>query len=319
MTLGSIPKTETSTVALTQTQIIKGYAQFISAERGLMLFMLVVGSTFITGNALSLGNAASLWPAAIYLGLITFCIWSAADAMNNICDMNLDVYSDPFRAQFTKRIGKTGLYIAIAFTVLALVLGAIALNPYVFLFTAIGLGIGALYSVPPIRLRKTPFKAMVNFSVGGVPIAIVAAYFGLSSINMITLILLMGITISVYSLWEDLADFASDLGGGSRTVPIIMGFKRGLVLTVILGYVIMGLMALVGVMFGLQWYYFGVILFVAVFISARLVQKRDLLVKKVKEDATLYKLGETLARDFLLVAVIFTITLMVSGLLLKVS
>lgn len=305
MTIQSVPNLEK--IALTQAQIIKGYFQFISVDRGLMLFLIVMGSAFLAGNA-------AVWPVAIYLGLITFCIWSAADAIDNICDVDIDVHSDPFRAQFTKKLGKTGLCIAIVFTVFSLFLGAIALMPYVFLFTALGLCLGALYSVPPLRLRRTPLKPIVNFSVGGVPIMIVAAYFGVSSGNILSLIILMGITTSVYSLWEDLADFASDFNGGSRTVPIIMGFKPGLVFTVILGYVIMGLMAFVGVMFALPWFYYIVILGVAAFITVRLVQKRNLILKRIEDTRILYNLGEILAKDFAFVAIIFTISLMFSGL-----
>ena len=77
-------------------QDLRGFAQFISVERGLMLFMISVGTTFLMSQAL-------VWPAALFLGVIVFCIWSAVDAMNNICDMDLDVLSDPIRAKFTKK------------------------------------------------------------------------------------------------------------------------------------------------------------------------------------------------------------------------
>jgi len=90
-------------------QDLKGFAQFISVERGLMLFMISVGTTFLMGQAL-------VWPAALFLGVIVFCIWSAVDAMNNICDVDLDVLSDPVRAKFTKKLGKSGFFIAFAFS-----------------------------------------------------------------------------------------------------------------------------------------------------------------------------------------------------------
>ena len=295
-------------LTMTQTQLLKGYFQFISADRGVMLFLIVMGSTF-------LASGAAVWSSAIYLGLITFCIWSAADAIDNICDVDIDVYSDPFRARFTRKIGKTGLYIAVAFTIASLVLGAAALNPWVFVFTALGLGLGIIYSVPPLRLRRTPLKPIVNSSVGAVPVAIVAAFYNFPPL-MVSLVVLMGITIAVYSLWEDLADFGSDSNSGSRTVPIIMGFKPGLILTVALGYVIIGLMAFVGFMFSITTpIYYAVIIGVTVYITARLVQKRNLIVKKVEENETLYKLGEVLARDFELIAAVFTITLVISALL----
>lgn len=63
-------------------QDIKGFAQFISVERGLMLFMISVGATFLTVGSLA-------WSSALFLGVLVFCIWSAADAMNNIFDQQL--------------------------------------------------------------------------------------------------------------------------------------------------------------------------------------------------------------------------------------
>ena len=70
---------------------IKGFAQFISVERGLMLFMISIGATFLMAKTLA-------WTSAIYLGFTVFCIWAAVDAMNNLCDVDLDVISDPDRA-----------------------------------------------------------------------------------------------------------------------------------------------------------------------------------------------------------------------------
>ena len=162
-------------------QTIRGFAQFISVERGLMLFMISIGATFLAGEAFA-------WSTALLLGGIVFCIWSAVDAMNNLCDVELDVYSDPDRAQFTKQFGRAGLFIAVVFTVLSLALGALTFMPYVVLFVGLGLFFGVVYSVPPFRLRKTPLKPVVNFTVGAVPIMIIAAFFNTSSLNVISLI-----------------------------------------------------------------------------------------------------------------------------------
>ena len=290
-------------------QDLKGFAQFISVERGLMLFMISVGTTFLMGQAL-------VWPAALFLGIIVFCIWSAVDAMNNICDVDLDVLSDPMRAKFTKKLGKFGFFIAIAFTALSLMLGAATLMPLVLLFVGIGIFFGVLYSVPPFRLRKTAYKPIINFTVGAVPVMIIASFFNLFSIDILILILLIGATTAVNSLWEDLADFASDFQSGSRTIPIILGFKRGLFLTVILGYVMIPLMVLVGVLFQLSIVYYATLVTLASFITLRLIQKRRTLFKKDKEvTQKLFKVGEVLAKDFVIVAIVFTLSLMLSSLL----
>jgi 4-hydroxybenzoate polyprenyltransferase len=290
-------------------QSIRGFAQFISVERGLMLFMISVGATFLAGGAFA-------WSTALLLGGIVFCIWSAVDAMNNLCDVDLDVLSDPGRAQFTKRLGRVGLLIAAVFTILSLTLGALTFMPYVVLFVGLGLFFGLVYSVPPFRLRKTPLKPVVNFTVGAVPIMIIAAFFDAFSLNVLSLILLIGVTTAINSLWEDLADYKSDYNSGSRTLPIILGFRRGLLFTVAMGYIMLPLMGLVGVLFDLPLVYYGALVALAGFVTLRLVQKRKTIFGGDKTDtAKLLRVGEVLAKDFVVVAIGFTLTLMLSSLL----
>ncbi len=292
-------------------QNLKGFAQFISVERGLMLFMISVGAAFLAGGAFA-------WTSALFLGGLVFCVWSAVDAINNLCDVDLDVLSDPLRAKFTKRLGRAGLFIAIGFTALSLALGAATQMPFVVLFVALGIFFGVLYSVPPFRLRKTPYKPVVNFTVGAVPILIVAAFFGAFSINILSLVLLIGVTTAVNSLWEDLADYASDVSSGSKTVPIVLGFRRGLLLTVALGYFMVPLMVLVGLLFALPPLYFGALAALTCFITARIVQKRHAIFGGKADSSQLLLLGEALAKDFVVVAIVFTLALML-GSLLKIN
>jgi 4-hydroxybenzoate polyprenyltransferase len=274
-----------------------------------MVFMIAVGAAFLIGETLA-------WPSALYLGLIAFCIWSAADAINNIYDVDLDVLSDPFRAQFTKRLGRFGLLIALAFTVLSLALGAVTLLPNVLLFIGLGIGFGVLYSAPLFRLRETAYKPIVNFTVGAVPVMIVAAFFNVFSVNVLTLICLIGVTTAINSLWEDLADFASDFNSGSRTIPILIGYRRGLILTVIVGYSMIPLMILLGMLFELPMVYYVALIGLAGFVTIRLLKNRGTLLNTGGEDSDeLFGLGKVLAKDFVVVAIVFTLALMLSSLL----
>jgi 4-hydroxybenzoate polyprenyltransferase len=290
-------------------QDLRGFAQFISVERGLMLFMISVGATFLMGGAFA-------WSSALFLGAIVFCVWSAVDAMNNLCDVDLDVLSDPLRARFTRRLGRAGLVVAAAFTALSFALGAVTMMPFVVLFVGVGLLFGVLYSVPPFRLRKTPYKPIVNFTVGAVPIMIIAAFFNAFSINVVALTLLIGVTTAINSLWEDLADYASDFSSGSKTVPIILGFKRGLLVTIAMGYVMVPLMVFVGVLFALPLIYYAALAGMTAFITLRLISKRQTIFKEDSADSKkLFKLGEVLAKDFVIIAIVFTLSLMVCSLL----
>jgi 4-hydroxybenzoate polyprenyltransferase len=288
---------------------LKGAAGFISVERGLMLFMISIAVTFLTAKVV-------VWSTALFLGLLVFCIWSAVDAMNNLCDVNLDVLSDPLRAEFTKRLGKAGVLVTFIFAGLSLALGAATMMPLVFLVVALGIFFGVLYSVPPFRLRKTKCKPVVNFTVGAIPVMIVSAFFGVFSIDMAALVLLIGATTAINSLWEDLADYDSDFANDAKTMPVVVGFRNGLLFTVMMGYALLPLMTFVGVLFQLSLVYYIILIVLAAIISLRLVQKRKTLLNDIEPHSKgLFELGETLAKDFVIIAILFTAGLMTSSLL----
>jgi 4-hydroxybenzoate polyprenyltransferase len=277
---------------------VKGFLAFISIERGIMLFMITMGATFLMAE-----NAALL--RAIYLGFVAFCGWSGVDAINNVYDVDLDVKSDPLRSEYTKNLGRLGLSMS---------LGAITGVQLVTVFVFVGIIAGVVYSVPPFRLRQTVYKPVVNFSVGAVPVLIVAAFFNVFSVQILVLLLLIGITTAVNSLWEDLADYASDFDARARTMLVVLGFKRGLQITIMMGYCLIPLMILVGILFQLSLLYFLVLTALIGYISLRLVQNRHVLFGGVKADTeSMFKLGEMFAKDFVIIALVHTTNLMLSG------
>jgi 4-hydroxybenzoate polyprenyltransferase len=97
---------------------VKGFLTFISFERGIMVFMITMGATFLMANSADFSGA-------MYLGFLGFCGWSGADAINNVYDVRLDEKSDPFRADYTKSLGKRGILISLIFFVITMILGAI--------------------------------------------------------------------------------------------------------------------------------------------------------------------------------------------------
>jgi 4-hydroxybenzoate polyprenyltransferase len=286
---------------------LRGFAQFISVERGLMLFMISVGATFLTIGSIAL-------PQAVYLGSIVFFAWSGLDALNNIFDADLDTISDPSRSEYTKRLGKTGLIIVVAFSALSSGLGAATMTPLVVIFTIIGIFFGILYSVPPLRLRQTVYKPLVNFTVGAIPVLVVASFSHIFSVSVLALVFLIGVTTAVNSLWEDLADYGSDSTNAARTVPIILGLKKGLFFTIIMGYCLIPLMILAGILFRLPLVYYLVLSAATTFISLHLYQNRIILFKKGEIDTNeLLRLGSVLAKDFVIVAIVQTGNLMLSS------
>ena len=286
---------------------LTGFGHFISVERGFMLFMISLGATFLIEKNLS-------WFQAIYLGFIVFCGWCGVDAMNNIYDVDLDAQSDPVRAEYTKDIGRIGVCVSILFCALSISLGIITWIPLVPVLTLIGILVGVLYSVPPFRLRQTICKPLVNLSVGAVPVLMVAALSSVFSASVISLVFLIGATTAVNSLWEDLADYASDSNSRARTMPIVLGFERGLYLTIVMGYCLIPFMVLVGILFRLNTLYYLVFSALVAYMSLRLIQKRSVLFGKSRNNKeSMRKLGETLAKDFVIMAIIQTTNLMLSS------
>jgi len=283
---------------------LKGFASFISAERGVMVFAIALCAAFLILDSAALKQA-------YYLGAIVFLGWSGVDALNNLFDKELDVLSHPSRAEFTKRLGVLGMPVALGLCVLSSLLGVLTSSLSVVFWIVIGIFFGVLYSVPPFRLRQTLWKPVVNFTVGAVPVLIVAAFSGAWYFGVLVLVLVIGTTTAVNSLWEDLADYAPDLMSGAKTVPVVFGPKQGLLITVALGYSLLPLMLIVGITFSLPLLFYVVLFGLAAFVSLRLLLNRVILLSG--EVDRLLKLGEVLAKDFVMVGIIQTLNLMLSG------
>jgi len=128
-------------------------------------------------------------------------------------------------------------------------------------------------------------------------------------------VFLFGLATAVYSLWGDLADYGSDLDAGGRTIPIVLGLKRGFCAIIASGFSLFPLMALVGVMFQLNIPYYLVLFSLAIYLSIRVIPKRSLLLPASTYDDALEGLGQTLVKDFVFIAIVQTTNLMLSAFL----
>ena len=269
--------------------------------------MIAMGATYLIAEKTTFFEAT-------YLGFVAFCGWSGVDAINNVYDVEVDKKSDLKRSEYTKNLGKIGYLISLLFFIISMILGIITGIQLVPVMIFIGILAGIIYSVPPFRLRQTILKPIVNLSVGAFPVLMVAAFFNSFSLQIVILLTLIGVSTSINSLWEDLADYKSDLNANAKTILIILGYKRGLFLTIILGYSLIPLMILVGLLFNLNPIYFAILSILIIFISLRLIQNRKLLFKnKNLDQETILKLGEKFSKDFVITALIHTTNLMISG------
>ena len=287
---------------------LRGYADFLAIQRGLMLFMITLGGAFLISGSNSLLSA-------LHLAFIVFCFWCFSDAINNIYDKELDSISDPKRAEFTEKLGKKGYIITWLFAVLVFSLSALTLNWYVFAVISVGMLLGFIYSVPPIRLRTTIVKPLVNFVFGGVAIFISAAYFGVLSWNVLVLTLLFGVVTSVNSIWGDLADYQSDKNSGAHTLPVILGFRKGLFLTVILGCTLIPIMAYIGLVYSVFFVYYLILAMIASYMLIKVFLKRKVLSKNKENTYEQISLGTLLTKDFVKITLIFSLTFMICSII----
>ena len=285
-------------------RIFKGFFLSISVERGFMLFMISMGTSVLIGRSLD-------WWKAIYLGVITFCLWSSVDAINNIFDIELDRESDPLRSEFMDELGWWGMLISMLFSAASLGLGLTTGVPLVTFFILLGIFVGILYSIPPFRLRQTIYKPLVNTAVGAIPVLITSALHNMFTLETYTLALLIGVTTAVNSLREDLADYASDFKSQAKTLLLVLGFKRGIYITILLGYCLVPLMVLVGLMFGLGLVYYSILGGLVTFMTLRILQRRSTLFGENMR--SIQELGPMFAKDFVIIAILHTTNLMISG------
>ena len=271
-----------------------------------MVFMIAMGASLLIGGSLQLRDA-------VYIGLMGFIGWSCTDAVNNICDVEIDRESDALRSEFTAGLGIAGPVLAVLLGSVAVGMGLLSGRIPVAALVVLGLGFGVAYSVPPVRLRQTIFKPLVNSAVGVVPVLIAAAFHDSFTVEAFTLAVFMGVATAVNSLWEDLADYSSDLMGRAETFLVVLGFRRGLHATIVLGYSLVPLMVLIGLMFRLGVMYYCVFSVLVAFMSLHIIQERRIILGRDTE--AMRRMSPRLARDFAIIAVAQTTNFMLAGFL----
>jgi chlorophyll/bacteriochlorophyll a synthase len=106
-------------------------------------------------GAVASGLVLARWPSAL-LGLLLVgpLVCGMSQAVNDWFDRHVDAVNEPDRPIPSGRIpGRYGLGIAIGWTVLSLVVGAL-LGAWGFAATLLGVALAWAYSAPPLRLKR---------------------------------------------------------------------------------------------------------------------------------------------------------------------
>jgi len=166
---------------------------------------------------------------------------------------------------------------------------------------------------PPPETSKTSNKKILVIAV--VAILVSGAYFGVYSFEVIALTLLFGVVTSINSIWGDLADYESDKKSGSKTVPVVLGFRRGFIFTVVLGCMLIPILTFIGLMYGLPFVYYAILAGIATYVLGRLFLNKKGLNKNKENLNQQITLAAMLTKDFTFITLIFSLTFMVSALI----
>jgi len=150
-----------------------------------------------------------------------------SQAVNDWYDRHVDAINEPDRPIPSGRIpGEWGFYIAVAWTILALLVAAL-LGPWVFAAAAIGTVLAWLYSAPPVRLKQNGWlgNSAVAVSYEGLPwftgAAVMAAAF--PDGRIIALALLYSIGAHGIMTLNDFKSVEGDRRMGIGSLPAVLG------------------------------------------------------------------------------------------------
>jgi chlorophyll synthase len=174
---------------------------------------------------------AGQW-SMVLLGVILAgpIVCGMSQAANDWCDRHVDAINEPDRPIPSGRIpGRWGLWIALAMTVLSLVVGW-QLGPWGFGATVVGVLAAWAYSAEPVRMKRSGLwgPGLVGLSYESLPwftgAAVLSA--GAPSWPVVIIALLYGIGAHGIMTLNDFKALEGDRQMGVNSLPVTMGPER---------------------------------------------------------------------------------------------
>lgn len=201
---------------------------FSSIFMGMQGWGLVYVGAFIQGVECSPVSIAILF-------LLGFSVYN----LNRKTDEKEDAVNHEDRYRFTKKYEKYLYTAAIAGCGFALLLGALY-GPMTFLMVLFPLILGILYSIPCLppstgyrRLKEIPLlKNLIVAVAWGVPLTFIPLFVTNTAVTLATSISLVYLSSFVFiaSTLPDIRDTVGDKLAGIRTIPVVIGSERTMVL-----------------------------------------------------------------------------------------
>ena len=169
----------------------------------------------------------SWWLVVLGVILAGPIVCGMSQAANDWCDRHVDAINEPHRPIPSGRIpGRWGLWVALAMSVLALAVGW-QLGPWGFGATVVGVIAAWIYSVEPIRLKRSGWwgPGLVGLSYETLPwftgAAVIAA--GAPPFEVVTIAVLYGIGAHGIMTINDFKAIEGDRQMGLKSLPVVHG------------------------------------------------------------------------------------------------
>ena len=176
-------------------------------------------------------SAQGRWPA-IVAGIVLAgpMVCATSQAANDWYDRHVDAINEPNRPIPSGRIpGRWGLYIAVAWTVLSLLVATL-LGPWGFAAALIGLALAWAYSAPPIRLKRNGWlgNSAVAACYEGLPWFTGAAVMAGARPGWATITLAALYSVGAHGIMtlNDFKSVAGDRRMGIDSLPVLLGVDR---------------------------------------------------------------------------------------------
>ena len=166
---------------------------------------------------------------SIAMGAIMAALLNAAsNAINQICDVEIDAINKPARPLPSGRISKSEAgWLSAVLYVCALAL-ALLINVQCFTLAAVAAVFTIAYSVPPVRTKRFWLPAAITIALPRGSLLVVAGWSTAAGVGRMEpwyVSLVMGGFLLGAASTKDFADVEGDRAGGCRTLPVAYGAK----------------------------------------------------------------------------------------------
>lgn len=183
---------------------------------------------FACGIVASGASLSATWPLAL-LGVILAgpLVCAMSQAVNDWFDRHVDAINEPHRPIPSGRMpGRWGLYVAIGWTVISLVAGAV-LGPWGFGATVLAVVLAWAYSAPPLRLKQNGWLGNLacGLSYETLPWITGAAVLSAAAPDprLVTIAVLYGLGAHGIMTLNDFKSLEGDRRFGVNSLPVLLG------------------------------------------------------------------------------------------------